>query len=144
MWRWLKFLGVVLLVLIVVVVARTIFIPSRQIAGLPHTPEQIDAQKVIRDLSGTIPFQTISWEGGGTDEQKKAAQDAFAGFHSYLEKAFPQVYVFNMPEREGLVVVGSMVPGRLDAAALLAAGAALDRRFRATFSFRDMAGRLVR
>jgi carboxypeptidase PM20D1 len=91
-WTWLKFLGVVLLLLILVVIGRTILIPSRQMAGLPHTPEQIDAQKVRRDLSGAIPFQTISWEGGGNDEQKKATQDAFVGLHTYLEKTFPQAY----------------------------------------------------
>jgi carboxypeptidase PM20D1 len=43
-------------------------------------------------LSGAIPFQTISWEGGGMPERKKATQDAFDGFHGYLENKFPQVY----------------------------------------------------
>lgn len=88
----LKLVGLLVLVVLIVVLARTLFIPSRQIGALPHTPEKIDAQKVSRDLAGAIPFQTVSWEGGGTDQQKKATQDAFVGFHTYLEKTFPQVY----------------------------------------------------
>ena len=92
MKRLLKFLVVILLGLTAVVVVRTFLIPSKQIAALPHTPESIDAQKTARELSGAIPFQTISWEGGGTVEQRKAAQGAFAGLHAYLERTFPQVY----------------------------------------------------
>lgn len=90
--RILKLLGLLVLILIVVVLARTLFIPSRQIRALPHTPEHIDSQRVARDLSAAIPFQTISWEGGGTEDQKKATQAAFRGFHEYLEKTFSQVY----------------------------------------------------
>jgi len=87
-----KFVGLLFLVVILIVLARTFLTPSRQIAALPHTPQRIDAQKVARDLSAAIPFRTISWEGGGTEEQKQATQEAFAGFHQYLAKAFPQVY----------------------------------------------------
>jgi len=88
----LKFLGLLLLLLLVVVFARTLLLPSKQIAALPHTSETIDAQKVARDLSGTIPFRTISWGPDGTGAQRQATQDAFVGFHGYLEKTFPQVY----------------------------------------------------
>ena len=88
-----KLIGLLLVILLAVVLTRTLLMPSRQIAFLPRTAETIDAQKAARDLSGTIPFQTISWEGGATEQQKKAGADAFARFHQYLEKAFPQVYV---------------------------------------------------
>ena len=97
----LKLLGLLLAILLVVVLARTALIPSRQMAALPHSPETIDARKTARDLSGAIPFQTISWEGGGTEEQRKAAADAFAGFHQYLQKTFPQVYARLAPETIG-------------------------------------------
>jgi carboxypeptidase PM20D1 len=97
----LKLIGLLVLVLIAVVLARTVFIPSRQIATLPHTPETIDAQKAARDLSAAIPFQTISWEGGGTEDQKKATAGAFAGFHPYLERTFPQLYAKLGPETIG-------------------------------------------
>ncbi|HTQ97482.1 MAG TPA: hypothetical protein VMH89_11790, partial [Candidatus Acidoferrum sp.] len=79
-----KFLCLVIVVLLVVVVARTFLIPSRQISPVPHTPEGIDAQKVAQDLSGSIPFRTISWGPEGTDAQRQATQEAFTAFHTYL------------------------------------------------------------
>ena len=87
-----KFIGLLLLVLLVIVIARTLLVPSKQVAALPASSEKIDAQKAARDLSGAIPFQTISWAEGGTPEQKKATDEAFDRFHAYLEKTFPQVY----------------------------------------------------
>ena len=89
-----KFLGLVVLVLLVIVVAKTYLGPSRQIFVTTRwvLPDVIDSQKAAHDLSGAVPFQTISWEGGGTAEQKRATHDAFDVFHAYLEKTFPQVY----------------------------------------------------
>ena len=92
MKKLLKFVGLVLLLLVVVVLARTFLIPSKQIAPLPHTPEGVNAQKVAQDLSGAIPFRTISWGPEGNADQRQATETAFAAFHSYLEKTFPQVY----------------------------------------------------
>jgi carboxypeptidase PM20D1 len=87
-----KFLCLVIVVLVVVVAARTFLIPSKQISPLPHTPEMIDAQKVSQDLSGSIPFRTISWGPEGTDAQRQYTQEAFTAFHAYLEQTFPKVY----------------------------------------------------
>ncbi|HVM75326.1 MAG TPA: M20 family peptidase [Candidatus Saccharimonadales bacterium] len=92
MKKLLKLVGLIVLVLLVIVVARTFLATSKQVAAVAATQPPVDAQKAARDLSGSIPFQTISWEGGGNDEQKKATADAFTGFHAYLEKTFPQVY----------------------------------------------------
>lgn len=91
MKRILKLIVLLAVLLIVAVTARTFLFHSRQTVGAPST-EKIDTQKAARDLSGAIPFQTISWEGGGTPEQKKVTQEAFAGFHAYLEETFSQVY----------------------------------------------------
>ncbi len=88
----LKLLGFVLVVVALIVAGRTVLLPLKQIAPIPHTPEIFDAQAAARKLSGAIVFPTISWEGGGTDDQKLATQQAFAGFHAYLEKSYPQVY----------------------------------------------------
>lgn len=90
--RVLKLIGLLVLVLAIVVIARTFLVPSKQVAALQPSAGRIDPQKAARDLSGAIPFQTISWEEGGTSEQKTATQEAFVGFHTYLEKTFPQVY----------------------------------------------------
>jgi len=92
MGKILKSLGLLLLGVIAVLFARTILIPSKQIAPLPHTPETINADKVARDLSGAIPFRTVSWGPEGTDAQRHATEEAFVGFRAYLEKTFPQVY----------------------------------------------------
>ena len=92
MGKILKSLGLLLLGVIAVLFARTILIPSKQIAPLPHTPETINADKVARDLSGAIPFRTVSWGPEGSDAQRHATEEAFVGFRAYLEKTFPQVY----------------------------------------------------
>ena len=92
MKKLLKFIGLVILILLVVVFARTFLSPSKQGSPLAATVGPINGQKAASDLSGAISYQTISWEGGGTEEQKKATAEAFVGFHAYLEKTFPQVY----------------------------------------------------
>lgn len=92
MKRILKLIVLLALLLIVVVAARTFLLGPRQITAVAPSPEKIDVQKAARDLSGAIPFQTISWEGGGTPEQKRVTQEGFVAFHAYLEKTFPQVY----------------------------------------------------
>jgi len=88
----LKLAGFVVVTLLLVAVGRTLLLPSKQMAPIAYTPEAFDAQAAQHILAGSIPFETISWEGGGTETQKKATQEAFAGFHAYLEKSFPQVY----------------------------------------------------
>jgi carboxypeptidase PM20D1 len=92
MKKFLKVLGLAFLLLVAIVIARTLFIPSKQIKPQPHTPEGVNAQKVAQDLSGAITFRTISWGPDGTSDQRQATQDAFRSFHGYLEKTFPQVY----------------------------------------------------
>lgn len=59
-----------------------------------------------------------------------------------IAEAFPQTYVFSLPNSEGVVVVGSMLPDRVDAEAMNKAGKAMDARFRAGFSFETIASRL--
>jgi carboxypeptidase PM20D1 len=92
MKKVLKLVGILLLVLAIVVIGRTLLVPSKQIGAVPQTVEGIDAQRASRDLAGTIPFQTISWEGGGTPEQKERAEVAFKQMHAYLRKTFPLVF----------------------------------------------------
>lgn len=60
-----------------------------------------------------------------------------------IRDAFAQTYVFRMPQLNGFVVVGSLAPERMDLKALRAAGEDLDRRFKTSYSFRDMVERLA-
>ena len=92
MKTFLKLIGLMVLMLLLIAVGRTLLLPSRQTGKLPYTPEAFDSQRAARNLSGAIAFPTISWEGGGTPMQQKASLEAFAGLHAYLEKTFPRVY----------------------------------------------------
>jgi len=85
--------------------------------------------------------------------QKKLVPDGMVVFninpHSMIDDdvknirdAFPQTYVFQLPNSEGLVVVGSLSERRVELPALLTRAAELDRRFKASFSFQDMVRRL--
>jgi carboxypeptidase PM20D1 len=98
MKKLLKLIGLVLLVLIAIAIVRTLLLPSKQVDRLPFTPNGVDSAKVSRELAGAIPYRTISYEDGGTDEQKRETQEAFAGLHAYLEKTFPRVYTDLRPE----------------------------------------------
>jgi spermidine synthase len=57
---------------------------------------------------------------------------------SVIRKAFPQVYVFRLPELEGAVVVASTAPEREASSTLCSRAEQLDRRFRVSFSFQSM------
>lgn len=59
-----------------------------------------------------------------------------------ISEAFPQTYVFSLPNSEGVVAVGSMLPDRQNVDALKKAGKAMDARFRASFSLETVASRL--
>jgi spermidine synthase len=88
------------------------------------------------------------------DVQKKLTPEGLVVFninpHSKMDEdvrtirdAFPQTYVFRLPQEGGYVVVGSMSEQRLSRNALLTRAGELDRRFRTSYSFRNMAGRLA-
>jgi spermidine synthase len=60
-----------------------------------------------------------------------------------IANAFPQTYVFKLPNAEGFVVIGSMQVVRMKPESIRTAGRALDRRFKAGFSFETTASHLV-
>ena len=59
-----------------------------------------------------------------------------------IRAAFPQTYVFSLPNSEGVVVVGSLKKERMTAAELITAGKTMDDRFKAGFSFETLAKHL--
>lgn len=84
------------------------------------------------------------------DIQKKLTPDGMVVFNinphlriredlRNIHEAFPQAYVFELPDEGGLVVVGSMSSKRIEGPALFEIAKGVDRRFEATFSFRLMA-----
>lgn len=87
------------------------------------------------------------------DVQKKLKPDGLVVFNinpheklaedvNTVRDAFAQTYVFSLPNSDGLVVVGSLSSKRVPRPALLTAAKELDRRFKTSFSFREMAERL--
>lgn len=60
-----------------------------------------------------------------------------------IAEAFPQCYVFKLPRSEGFVVIGSMQQVRMKPDAMRTVGRALDRRFKAGFSFDMLASHLI-
>ena len=55
-----------------------------------------------------------------------------------IRDAFPQIYVFPLPRREGLVVVASTSTERIRNSSLARRAKELDQRFQTSFSFRPM------
>lgn len=82
----------IVVILLIVVVVRTMVMPSKQVGPQAFTPEGVNAGKAAQDLAGSIGFETISYEGGGTPEEQAKSQEAFNGLHAYLAKTFPRVY----------------------------------------------------
>jgi spermidine synthase len=105
------------------------------------------------DVTGVpLKLKTINFY---KDMQKKLSPDGMVVFnmnpHDKIDKdvdvikeAFPQVYAFHLPDYGGLAVVGSMNKERLAPAAILARGAELDRRFKTSYSFKEMASNLAK
>jgi spermidine synthase len=56
-----------------------------------------------------------------------------------IAEAFPQAYVFSLPNSEGVVAIGSMQPTRMKPEELRASGREMDRRFQSGFSFEKLA-----
>jgi spermidine synthase len=56
-----------------------------------------------------------------------------------IAEAFPQAYVFSLPNSEGVVAIGSMLPTRMKLEELRAAGREMDKRFKSGFSFETLA-----
>ncbi|HEX8871444.1 MAG TPA: M20/M25/M40 family metallo-hydrolase, partial [Candidatus Acidoferrum sp.] len=88
----LKWFGAALLLLLAVVLLRTLLLPSHQLSAGPYAQETIDPAKAARDLSGAIPFRTVSYQETGDEAQRAQTAEAFSGLHAYLEKTFPAVY----------------------------------------------------
>lgn len=61
-----------------------------------------------------------------------------------IREAFPNTYVFRLQGYEGFVVIASTAEEPMTPTAISAEAARLDRRLKAPFSFRAMAGRLSR
>jgi carboxypeptidase PM20D1 len=80
-------LGLVLLVLAAVLIARTLMLTSVQSKVEPVKDRPLDAGAAAERLAGALRFRTVS-------NQDHGALDAsqFLGLHQYLQQAFPRVH----------------------------------------------------
>ena len=85
MKRALKLLGLGLLVLGAVVLARALTLSSRQVEVAPAPRIAIDEAQAAGRLAGAIGFRTVFTQEG-TNAQ------AFAGLHQYLQTTWPKVH----------------------------------------------------
>ena len=82
-----KVLLTALIVIIVVITAKTVSFTSKQVKAEPAEDFPIDAQSVVRHLSDAIKIPTITF---GNDAEFKGAE--FLKFHSYLERTYPRLH----------------------------------------------------
>ena len=85
--RLLSMMTLGLLALLSVLSFRTLTMTSRQIAGPPGPPIQIDAPAAAARLAQALPFRTISYQ-----DRSQFSRDAFLGLHQYLAKTFPETH----------------------------------------------------
>src|SRR5207249_3940914 len=98
-------------------------------AGLPLRLKTLDFYKTLQDRlveGGLVAFNLNVTERWQTDVD-------------LIKAAFPQAYVFRVPGAANIIVQGSKVAAREKPEALRAQAAKLDHRFKANFSFANLA-----
>ncbi len=86
MKKALKFFGIIVLVLVVVLLLKTIFYPSKQLNVKPVEAIQINNESV-QNLSKAITFKTVS----NTDYSLTDTLQ-FLQFHAFLDSAYPLIF----------------------------------------------------
>ncbi|MEO8124987.1 MAG: M20 family peptidase [Burkholderiales bacterium] len=85
--RFLFVIGAGLLVLIVVIGAKTTFTRSKQLSVEPVKPVAIDGPAAAERLSAAVRFRTIS-----SQSDPGANGDQFDALHAHLRKSFPKLH----------------------------------------------------
>ena len=87
MRKLLALLGLVVLALAVVVGAKTLLMPSRQLAVAAVTPVVVDGAAASARLGAAVRFKTIA-----SLEDADASAAEFAGLHAHLQASFPKAH----------------------------------------------------
>ena len=87
MRKFLRMMGLVLLVVVVVLVVNTLRLQSHQLAGVPAAPALALPDSAVARLVGAVQIPTVSTTDYG---QTDTAQ--FGRFGRYLRQAFPRVH----------------------------------------------------
>lgn len=86
MRKILKFTGIIVLILIVVLVVKTIFYPSKQLDVEPEKAIQI-SDKSLQNLGKAVSFRTISYEDFSLTDTLQ-----FLQFHAFIDSAYPLIF----------------------------------------------------
>lgn len=89
-------LGIAVLALAIVVGAKTLLMPSRQLAVAPVTPVVVDAAAAAARLGAAVRFKTIA---SRDDEGANGAE--FDGLHALLQSSFPKAHAVLQREAIG-------------------------------------------
>jgi carboxypeptidase PM20D1 len=76
-----------IIVLLIVLFAKTIFVRSRQISVVPVEKIPLDSQALVKHFSDALQIRTISY-----DDPSKLDASEFRRFHDYLKQIFPLVH----------------------------------------------------
>ena len=87
MRKFFALLGVVVLALTIAVFAKTLLMPSKQLAVAAATPVKVDAAGATARLAAAVRFKTIASEN---DADANAAE--FIGLHALLQSSFPKAH----------------------------------------------------
>jgi len=90
MKRTFQFLGIALLGLLAVLIARTLLLaPPLLSASDPELPEGIRAEVIARHLGQAVRFQTIAQQVGASEAQQASSRTAFADMQAWLLQTYP-------------------------------------------------------
>ena len=84
---FLRLLGLGILLLLVVLVANMLRLPSHQLAGVPAAPAVPLPDSALARLTGAVRIPTVS-----TTDFAQTDTAQFGQFNRYLRKSFPRVY----------------------------------------------------
>jgi len=87
MRKWLAAFGLVVVALAIAVGARTLAMPSRQLAVAQAKPVAVDAAAASARLGAAVRFKTIASD---TDVDANAAE--FLALHAHLQQSFPKLH----------------------------------------------------
>ena len=76
-----------LLALVLIVMGKTYFTPSKQLQVAPETPVTVDSAAAAARLSAAVKLQTVS---SATDAE--ASNDAFKAMHQHMQTSFPKMH----------------------------------------------------
>ncbi|CAN5688950.1 M20 family peptidase [soil metagenome] len=87
MRKLLALIGIVVFALAVAVGAKTLLMPSRQLAVAPVTPVDVDVTAAVERLGAAVRLKTIA-----SREHVDANADQFLALHTLLQKSFPKAH----------------------------------------------------